>query len=231
MRFNSPVPLLGGQGPSVQVCPNYNQRYIVESGQWNGEAIVPTIDGLAPELHEYSLTVFDVSRNNVSDSVAIEVFPSEAPIINTPSDITYTEETTGNTILWAVSDQFPDHYELVRNGETIHSGPWNGSNIVIDVDGLDSGKYFYVLRVCETAENTAYDTILVTVLSASSTTASSATSTTATSTMTQTTASGSTSANGDILGLSPISLAITAASVIVIVMIMVNVLRQGRVHR
>ncbi|MHA1653947.1 MAG: hypothetical protein ACTSVT_08130, partial [Candidatus Thorarchaeota archaeon] len=26
LRFNSSVPLLGGQGPSAQVCPNYNQR-------------------------------------------------------------------------------------------------------------------------------------------------------------------------------------------------------------
>jgi len=26
LRFNNPVPLLGGQGPSVQDCPNHNQR-------------------------------------------------------------------------------------------------------------------------------------------------------------------------------------------------------------
>ncbi|MHA1215832.1 MAG: DUF6485 family protein [Candidatus Thorarchaeota archaeon] len=35
LRFNNPVPLLGGQGPSVQVCPNYNQRYCCDCLQYH----------------------------------------------------------------------------------------------------------------------------------------------------------------------------------------------------
>jgi len=35
LRFNNPVPLLGGQGPSVQVCPNCNQRYCCDCLQYH----------------------------------------------------------------------------------------------------------------------------------------------------------------------------------------------------
>jgi len=34
LRFNNPVPLLGGQGLGVQDCPNYNQRSTLITQKW-----------------------------------------------------------------------------------------------------------------------------------------------------------------------------------------------------
>ena len=86
------------------------------------------------------------------------------PSINQPSDISYTEGDTGNSIQWTATDSDPTTYTISRNGAQVASGSWSSGNpISINVDGLSQGTYTYAIIVSDQAGQTATDTILVTV--------------------------------------------------------------------
>jgi parallel beta-helix repeat protein len=100
------------------------------------------------------------------------------PIINHPADIEYEEGSTGHSITWALFDEYPSKYEVYRDHNLIESRIWNGSNIVIDIDGLNAGVYNYTLVVYDKIGNSASDSVYVTVVSLVVTTTTSTTPTT-----------------------------------------------------
>ena len=61
----------------------------------------------------------------------------------------------------------PDFYVIYRNGTQIATGSWSsGINITIDVDGLKAGIYNFTIMFVDSFGNSASDDVLVTVLSA-----------------------------------------------------------------
>jgi parallel beta-helix repeat protein len=101
-----------------------------------------------------------------------------SPEIDSPDNIEYTEGETGHVITWTPDDTYPALFEILRNGSTIDSGPWDGSAISVSVDGLFPGIHNYTLTVWDLTGNSESDTVLVTVIEASTTNTSSTTSTT-----------------------------------------------------
>ena len=70
------------------------------------------------------------------------------PTINNPTDVSYELGTTGNTITWLTSDSNPNWYNITLNGIlTSHDDPWNGGNIVMNIDGLPLGTYTVICNV------------------------------------------------------------------------------------
>ncbi|RLI48976.1 MAG: hypothetical protein DRO73_07670, partial [Candidatus Thorarchaeota archaeon] len=104
------------------------------------------------------------------------------------------------------------------------------------VDRLSPGTYVFVLTLKDMAGNSANDTVLVTVLPRETTTTETTQTTTVTSPVpgatNTTTTGGGTPAPTEfrILGLSPISFAITVAGLCVIVIVAVNYVRLKRLH-
>jgi len=91
--------------------------------------------------------------------------PNQPPTLNQPSDVSYTEGETGNSISWIATDTDPSTYTISQDGFQIASGSWNsGSSIVIDIDGLVQGTYQYTIEVFDQTGQTATDIVIVNVL-------------------------------------------------------------------
>ncbi|MHA1857906.1 MAG: right-handed parallel beta-helix repeat-containing protein [Candidatus Thorarchaeota archaeon] len=216
---------------------------VIKSGTWNNslETIAIDVSGFAPGTHNVTLLVHDADGNAASCSTLVNVLPSRPPEIVPPPDLTYTEGTIGNVIAWSVSDDSPSIYEVTRNDSLIASGVWQVGTIEVGVDYLSPGTYVFMLTVKDMAGNSANDTVLVTVLPRETTTTQTTQTTTVTSpvpgTTNATTTNSGTTGGGTpaptefrILGLSPISFAITVAGLCVIVIVAVNYVRLKRLH-
>ncbi|MHA1882760.1 MAG: ABC transporter substrate-binding protein [Candidatus Thorarchaeota archaeon] len=80
-----------------------------------------------------------------------------------PQDITYTLGATGNSITWVVTCSSSSHYEVYQNDTLLTTNDWDGSDIIVNVDGLDVGSYKYELIVFDELGNSESDTVYVTV--------------------------------------------------------------------
>ncbi len=130
----------------------YRNGSLIESGGWDGSSITVDVDGLELGPHNYTLFVnntlglFAVSSVNVL--VTQDITP---PVVDSPSDVTYYEGQTGNTIIWTPYDLNPIYYEIRRNSTLVKWGWWNSSleTISINVDGLNVGFHNYTLLVSD----------------------------------------------------------------------------------
>ncbi|MHA2211199.1 MAG: hypothetical protein ACXABV_18740 [Candidatus Thorarchaeota archaeon] len=89
-----------------------------------------------------------------------------APVLNHPDDIGYFEGgSSGESITWIPSDDYPLSYGVMLDGTILMSGDWNSSaeSIVVPVWGLSAGEYNYTIEVTDFAGNTATDTVIVSV--------------------------------------------------------------------
>ncbi|MHA2425593.1 MAG: hypothetical protein ACXAEF_12450, partial [Candidatus Thorarchaeota archaeon] len=168
----------------------------IASGIWNSSAEVITIglSGLGLGSYNYTLVVYDVDLNSANDTVYVSVVDGTPPIINTPSDIVFTEGETGYSIDWAASDLHPTTYSIFQNEVEVQSGNWDvDANISISLDGLPAGSYNYTIVVYDIGGNSVSDQVDVTVNEAeTTTTTTTSTTTTTTSTTTTTTTTSQT---------------------------------------
>ncbi len=86
--------------------------------------------------------------------------------IDSPDDIIYPVNATGNILSWIPFSTIPDSFELFVNDELVDSGSWNGSVISVNVDGLVPGIHNYSIHVYNTAGESATDWVLVMVTGA-----------------------------------------------------------------
>jgi parallel beta-helix repeat protein len=153
---------------------------IIESGEWNSSGILHTVDGHDPGSFNYTLVVYDTSMNSAFDTVWVYAIDSTLPEIDSPSDVEYEVGTTGHSITWNPSDMYPGTYDLYLDGALIESESWNGSAIVVNVDGLSEGNHIYLLRVHDQSNNTVEDSVSVLVTTVSGTVTTTTTTTTST---------------------------------------------------
>jgi len=137
---------------------------ISETGTWANQTITAHFDDLLPGTYAFTLQLWDAAGNYAVDQVSIEVMEAEAPIINSPPDIEYMVGDVGYNITWTPVDAYPDHYEVFLNGLLYDSGEWNGSEIIIVVDGHDAGIYNYSIVVYDVPRLNTIDTVFVEVL-------------------------------------------------------------------
>ncbi len=145
-------------------------------GEWSpdDDNITVGIDGLSLGGYNFTIIVYDEGGNSATSTVWITVIDDDTtPIIDVPDDITYDELSTGHWLTWTPSDANPDTYVVYRNGVVIDSGVWDGSQVAIQIDGLDYGSYNYTLWVQDIGGNTATDTAWVYVVDGTAPTISS----------------------------------------------------------
>ena len=147
----------------------FKDNTLLELGNWNGSSLSISIDGLAIGEYIFMLRVNDTTGNSVNDNVTVSVHDF-VPILDSPADINYKEGEYGNNIFWNASDLNPDYYMIFRNGSEILSAKWDGLGVQVSIDGLSVGVYNYTIHVNDTSDQTAYDTVIVTVESNTATT-------------------------------------------------------------
>ncbi|MHA2279113.1 MAG: beta strand repeat-containing protein, partial [Candidatus Kariarchaeaceae archaeon] len=134
------------------------------STSWTSGDIEILVDGLSAGVYNYTIVVADKSSNQASDTVFVTVIDNILPSLNTPSDIIYAEESTGNAIDWTGIDLHADNYIIYENGSEVDTGSWaSGAPISFDIDGLLKGAYNFTIIIFDTSNNSANDTVIVTV--------------------------------------------------------------------
>lgn len=160
---------------------------LIMSESWNGSNIGYNIDGLPVGSYSITLSVYDSTGNEASDTVTVDVVDTVSPTISSPEDIQYELGSIGHSISWNVSDAGTVTYLVLRNGTALYEGTWNGSGIVVDVDSLAPGEYNFTIIVTDEGDNQASDSVLVSVLPPTDTTTTTTSTTTTGTTSTTTT--------------------------------------------
>jgi hypothetical protein len=83
--------------------------------------------------------------------------------LNSPPDVTYEAGTTSNSVVWTASSEQPHSYVTLLDGVQQQNNTWDGSNIILSVDGLDPGLYNYTLIVSNLFGFTRNDSVFVVV--------------------------------------------------------------------
>jgi len=135
---------------------------LINNSAWDGSNLTINIDGLSTGSYNFTCTLIDMSNNTASDSVIIDV-TSSIPVLAGPGTSSYDEGSSGNYITWLASEPDPDYYNITREGILLDSGPWNGSNLQTNVDGLAAGMYSYSCYVNDTYGYENIDTVILTV--------------------------------------------------------------------
>jgi hypothetical protein len=175
----------------------YQETLLVMSGPWNSssETITFSLDGLGLGIHNFTAVVFDIDSNSVNSTVSVTVVDGTYPILDKPSDVTYTDGDTGRSITWDPSDLHPSGYTIYLDEFAVKTGIWNDTaeTMTISVDGLSIGDHNYTINVWDVGNNYASDEVTVTVLAVTTTTTTTSTTTTDTTTTTTTTETSTTS--------------------------------------
>ena len=91
------------------------------------------------------------------------------PNIDSPSDDSYEEGTTGNQIVWTGTDLLPDNYIVYKNGSGHSSGSWvSGVGIVINIDGFSYGFYNFTIIIFDTSGNNITDEVVIQIVDTTS---------------------------------------------------------------
>ena len=143
-----------------------NESKISGNLWYSGIPITLNIDGLTIGTYIFNCTVFDEMRNPISHIITVIVVDNTLPIfIIIPENFQYSEGTIGHTIGWMAADTNPSAYTIYKNGTLVDIGTWaSKSPIVISIDGLTIGKYYFTLVISDLFGNSAMDTVLVTVV-------------------------------------------------------------------
>ncbi len=81
---------LSSEPESFQV---YKDGTWIAEGSWQGDPITISIDGLPLGPHNYTCTAYDLTGNDVNDTVTVLVTPRPEILITSPIATTYTTET------------------------------------------------------------------------------------------------------------------------------------------
>ncbi|MFW9868984.1 MAG: right-handed parallel beta-helix repeat-containing protein [Candidatus Thorarchaeota archaeon] len=156
---------------------SFNNSIVGNSIGWNGD-IGNVIDlgrdnryddgiGLGNAWDDFNGTIpFVVPGTNGSiDSFPVLLEDNVNPVVYGLADFAFDVESTGNSMTWMVSDEFPSSYSI-----QIDSGPeaghvWNGDDITINLDTLRIGTYRFVVTLYDGAGNTASDEVYVSSVS------------------------------------------------------------------
>jgi hypothetical protein len=105
---------------------------------------------LSNGVYNYTLVIEDESGNIGEGSLLVKISDYTPPLIKRPPDITYSEGSTQNTLIWEIREANPYNYSIYRNDALILSGAMTTNYITISIDGLGLGAYKYTLIVFDT---------------------------------------------------------------------------------
>ncbi len=142
----------------------YREGALIDSGVWDGNDVVVSLTGLTIGEYNFTVIVSDTSGNSAQDTTFVTIIDDTEPSIDNPIDIEYSLGSTGNSIVWNVSDTNPDSFTIYKNEVIIRTGSWTGAPIVESIDGLAIGVYNFTVLVNDTSGNWISDEVDVSVI-------------------------------------------------------------------
>ncbi|TFG27758.1 hypothetical protein EU527_18190 [Candidatus Thorarchaeota archaeon] len=137
---------------------------VIDEGAWNGTDLRVNLNGLSVDSYIFVVSANDTFGNSATDEVIVSVILDDDPPSVTPlDDVSFEFGITGIYLVWSCSDLFPDSYIIYRNSSVVDSDLWNGSNLAVNLDGLNLGTYNYTIILYDTSGNSASDSVIVTV--------------------------------------------------------------------
>lgn len=123
--------------------------------------------GLIPRV--YNFTIF-ISSLSVTDTLFITVLDAIPPTVSTPNDLTIEDDSTGNTLSWAIADAnginagFNAFFYVNGSLDASQTGLANTtSSVGYSLDNLAVGVYNITVVVYDSSGNYAANTVIVTV--------------------------------------------------------------------
>ncbi|MBN2150806.1 MAG: hypothetical protein JW839_05160 [Candidatus Lokiarchaeota archaeon] len=139
------------------------------SSKYYGSPTYCAFNGIAGDAYgAYTTGTLDVAGSgNEYDAIFVD-WTLESSITH-PADVSYTYQSTGNSISWTVGDASTGtaNYSIYREGTSCFNGTWtSGVPIVFNIDGLAVGSYRYRIVARDGLGGTDEDVVLVTVQNA-----------------------------------------------------------------
>lgn len=100
-----------------------------------------------------------------TDFFATILIDFESPSIDSPLDKVFDIDSNGETLTWAVSDEFPYVYLLYIDDVPQDLEIWDGREITISLDTLAEGTHTLIMTLQDGAGNVASDEVVVTAIS------------------------------------------------------------------
>ncbi|MBD3406955.1 MAG: hypothetical protein GF411_12630 [Candidatus Lokiarchaeota archaeon] len=149
----------------------HNGTEMISELQRNGSLYVGEVLWSADSAEiELFVKVYDQALNSITTD---SLFYAETtdPSVDSPSDVIIEIGETGQSITWHPNDDFPEAYQILRNGTVLIEGSWNSSSesITISLDGLSIATYNYTLVLTDISGNSVTDTVIVTVMDVTTT--------------------------------------------------------------
>ncbi len=142
-----------------------NSTYIIQTGEWtSGNPIELKLGSIKQGIYNFEIEIFDKGNHSSIDSVVVDVTPPLKPDLTPPENITYVQNSKGNTISWTGFDLFPDDYIITRNASYADSGNWDSEHpIILEIDGLPEGLYIYKISIYDKARHVETNSVWVLV--------------------------------------------------------------------
>jgi PGF-pre-PGF domain-containing protein len=113
----------------------------------------------------YMIQATDKSGNNASDKVLVIVKDKIPPVISGPGNMEVEQDSDTVNIIWAITEQNPGMYCVLRNGDVeVPSTEYQCSdNITVPINTSCLGTYNYTISADDISNNTVSDQVNVTI--------------------------------------------------------------------
>lgn len=151
---------------------NYYEIYVdteltVNSSWITSQPIVFPVSNLTLDVvHNIKIVAFDMAGNSIQHTVLTTVSDFVAPtFVQAPSNISYSEGSTGNALTWNTTDNHPTYFEVyVDNAKFGLNIFWtNEDNSSIPIDNLGFGIHNITILVHDSYGNIAVYTVYANV--------------------------------------------------------------------
>jgi len=142
----------------------YIDDVLNDTGVWDGSDLSFPLDDLEPGYYKCELEVYDDMDFTTSDIVWVNVTDTTDPVISDVADFSIPVGVTGEYIVWACSEPFPDYFIITKDSVVIEEGVWNGTDLRVNLNGLSVDSYVFELTVNDTYANSASDDVIVSVV-------------------------------------------------------------------
>jgi PGF-pre-PGF domain-containing protein len=113
----------------------------------------------------YMIQVTDKSGNNASDKVLVIVKDKIPPVISSPENMEVEQDSYKVNITWAITEQNPGMYCVLRNGDVeVPSTEYQcNENITVPINTSCLGTYNYTISADDISNNIVSDQVNVTI--------------------------------------------------------------------
>ena len=142
----------------------HNNAIVIESREESNQIITQNIDGL--ELGKYfnTLSIVDSAQNTASKTVVVNVVDTTKPVLIEEPNTQIFSYVQLYTLTWSASDISPDRYQILRDGNSVKSGTWEGQDrINYTLTQLVPGKYNFTTIFFDSSGNLAYSIKILTI--------------------------------------------------------------------